>query len=634
MYMPPHFNSQDRAIAAELMRAHPFASLISTDDEGLPFVTHLPLVLDDRGEEGGFALLGHCAKPNPQWRHLQARPKAVATFLGPHAYMSPSVYPDLARVPTWNYLAVHCTVEARLIETPVEKDALLKRLIGEHEPAYAQQWRDLGEEFQLKMLDGIVGFELQVTAAAMQAQAQPAPARGACRDVRALQHGHAGRAGAGSLDAAARHEDRCGAGAGELKDARARIDRTGARPRDRRRARQEADGQHGRRRTGGCRWARAACRSPSRSSSSSSNRWTPRCSSRARSPMTPSDEHWMRLALDEARRAAEAGEVPVGAVLVKEGAAGRQRAQRAGRAARPQRPCRDECAARGRRGAGQLPARRLRALRDAGAVRDVRGRHAARAARARGVRRGRSEDRRRRLGARPVRPAAAQPPHAGAGRRAGAPSARRCCRTSSRAAAAQRARRPSLCATMRCARRPSASMRWPDYGFAPHYVSDLPEPAAAGACTTSTKGRPTPPGPACACTGRASGATSSGTSRASAGLRVLAPDLIGFGRSDKPKREAVHRWDWHCDVLLEWLERLRRARSRWCYSAGAAELAYAAHAGRAAALRPGAGRADGRGDAASRLARAFSRPRLRGRACARSAPFPRRSPAPPPRRRR
>ncbi|MBO9647276.1 MAG: FMN-binding negative transcriptional regulator [Variovorax sp.] len=163
MYMPPQFNSTDHEVAVELMRSYPFASLVSTDDEGLPFITHLPLVLDDRGQ-GDWSLLGHCAKPNPHWRHLQARPKAVASFLGPHAYLSPSVYPDLARVPTWNYLAVHCTVEARLIETPDEKDALLKRLIGQHEPAYAQQWRDLGEEFQHKMLAGIVGFELRITA--------------------------------------------------------------------------------------------------------------------------------------------------------------------------------------------------------------------------------------------------------------------------------------------------------------------------------------------------------------------------------------------------------------------------------------------------------------------------------------
>jgi len=163
MYMPPHFNSTDRAVALELMRAHPFASLVSTDDEGLPFITHLPLVPDERGD-GALALLGHCARPNPHWRYLQARPKALVSFLGPHAYMSPSVYPDLARVPTWNYLAVHCTVEARLIDTPADKDSLLKRLIGHHEPAYAKQWMGLGEEFQQKMLRGIVGFELRVTA--------------------------------------------------------------------------------------------------------------------------------------------------------------------------------------------------------------------------------------------------------------------------------------------------------------------------------------------------------------------------------------------------------------------------------------------------------------------------------------
>jgi transcriptional regulator len=163
MYMPPQFNAKDPAIALELMRSHPFASLISNDDDGLPYVSHLPLVAERR-EGDALVLWGHCAKPNPHWRYLQARPRAVVTFLGPHSYLSPSVYPDLARVPTWNYLAVHCTVEATLIEDAAAKDVLLKKLIGDHEPAYAQQWRDLGEEFQLKMLAAIVGFELRVTA--------------------------------------------------------------------------------------------------------------------------------------------------------------------------------------------------------------------------------------------------------------------------------------------------------------------------------------------------------------------------------------------------------------------------------------------------------------------------------------
>jgi tRNA(adenine34) deaminase len=41
-----------------------------------------------------------------------------------------------------------------------------------------------------------------------------------------------------------------------------------------------------------------------------------------------------------------------------------------------------------------------------------------------------------------------------------------------------------------------------------------------------------------------------------AGDRVVAPDLIGFGKSDKPKKEAVHTFSWHREVLLELVERL------------------------------------------------------------------------------
>ncbi len=41
-----------------------------------------------------------------------------------------------------------------------------------------------------------------------------------------------------------------------------------------------------------------------------------------------------------------------------------------------------------------------------------------------------------------------------------------------------------------------------------------------------------------------------------AGDRVVAPDLIGFGKSDKPKKDAFHRFSWHRQVLLEFVQRL------------------------------------------------------------------------------
>ena len=54
-------------------------------------------------------------------------------------------------------------MQATLIEDPAGKDALLKKLIGDHEPPYAEQWRGLGDDFAHKMLAGIVAFKLQVT---------------------------------------------------------------------------------------------------------------------------------------------------------------------------------------------------------------------------------------------------------------------------------------------------------------------------------------------------------------------------------------------------------------------------------------------------------------------------------------
>ncbi len=40
------------------------------------------------------------------------------------------------------------------------------------------------------------------------------------------------------------------------------------------------------------------------------------------------------------------------------------------------------------------------------------------------------------------------------------------------------------------------------------------------------------------------------------GARVVAPDMIGFGRSDKPKKDSFHSFTWHRQCLLEFIERM------------------------------------------------------------------------------
>jgi tRNA(adenine34) deaminase len=43
---------------------------------------------------------------------------------------------------------------------------------------------------------------------------------------------------------------------------------------------------------------------------------------------------------------------------------------------------------------------------------------------------------------------------------------------------------------------------------------------------------------------------------AASGARVIAPDMIGFGRSDKPKKDNLHSFTWHRQCLLEFIEHL------------------------------------------------------------------------------
>ncbi len=40
------------------------------------------------------------------------------------------------------------------------------------------------------------------------------------------------------------------------------------------------------------------------------------------------------------------------------------------------------------------------------------------------------------------------------------------------------------------------------------------------------------------------------------GARVVAPDMVGFGKSDKPKKDSFHSFSWHRQCLLELVERL------------------------------------------------------------------------------
>lgn len=161
MYIPKHFEAPDRSLTLEVMREHNFATLISVDADGTPIATHLPTVVSEEGDN--VVLRFHLARANPHSAVLRETGAAMMAYLGPHAYMSPGVYADRKRVPTWNYIAVHAYGDVAELTDNDAKDALLKSLIAIHEPPYAEQWRGLDEQFQQSMLGAISAFRMTAT---------------------------------------------------------------------------------------------------------------------------------------------------------------------------------------------------------------------------------------------------------------------------------------------------------------------------------------------------------------------------------------------------------------------------------------------------------------------------------------
>ena len=163
MYVPKAFEKSDPAWSHELIRAHPFALLTTVDDDGAPFATHLPLLLDaGRGPFG--TLMGHVAKANPQVAHLRAGRITMALFRGPHAYVSPGWYAHHPAVPTWNYVTVHAYGRPVLQTDAAAVRAHLNALSRIFESGQARPWRlgDQPETFIDGMLKGLVAFELPI----------------------------------------------------------------------------------------------------------------------------------------------------------------------------------------------------------------------------------------------------------------------------------------------------------------------------------------------------------------------------------------------------------------------------------------------------------------------------------------
>ncbi len=167
MYIPAGFREDRIPVLHQAVRDLGFGTLVMSGASGLE-ANHLPMLMDSEAAPF-WTLHGHVARANPLWKTAQAGGSALAMFVGPNAYVTPSWYPSKSEtgkvVPTWNYLAVHAHGEIAFFDEPSRLREHVGRLTQAHEASRSVPWSlsDAPSDYIDKMLGGIVGFTLPIT---------------------------------------------------------------------------------------------------------------------------------------------------------------------------------------------------------------------------------------------------------------------------------------------------------------------------------------------------------------------------------------------------------------------------------------------------------------------------------------
>jgi transcriptional regulator len=159
MYMPKHFEETRTDALHGLIRAYPFATVVTHAASALT-ANHLPFELVDG------VLHGHVARGNELAQQDGA--EVLLVFRGPDGYISPNWYPSKhetgREVPTWNYAVVHVHGRLRVIDDAAWLRRLLETLTDHHEADQPQPWKvgDAPDDHIEKSLRAIVGLEITI----------------------------------------------------------------------------------------------------------------------------------------------------------------------------------------------------------------------------------------------------------------------------------------------------------------------------------------------------------------------------------------------------------------------------------------------------------------------------------------
>jgi transcriptional regulator len=158
----PNHDDEWRAVLHEF----DFGALIAPGgpDRDLPVVVPTHFIFD-----GEHTLELHLARPNPVWRALAERPRALFTVVADYVYVPAAVNADAGDdptlgVPTSYYAAVQAEVDVEIIDDPAAKAAILARQLSHFEPQDSLRVTPgVDVESDRRLMPGIRGLRLTIT---------------------------------------------------------------------------------------------------------------------------------------------------------------------------------------------------------------------------------------------------------------------------------------------------------------------------------------------------------------------------------------------------------------------------------------------------------------------------------------
>jgi len=159
MYVPAKFSPPSAEAVESFIRENGFASLVSLNDREL-IATHTPVMLE-LTDDSEF-LIGHISVANKQKASFNGQTPLLAIFIEQHSYISSSWYSHI-NVPTWNYIAVHISGTAEVMEGE-DLVRQLHSLVDKYEKNNTKPFEisQMPDDMFQKELKGIVGFKMKI----------------------------------------------------------------------------------------------------------------------------------------------------------------------------------------------------------------------------------------------------------------------------------------------------------------------------------------------------------------------------------------------------------------------------------------------------------------------------------------